>query len=552
MADLSGKPLGQYQLIKPINSGGMATIYTANQPSLDRIVAIKILPDYLIDQPGFLERFATEAHAIAKLDHPHILPIYDYGQADRIPYLVMKHVTGGTLKDLMTGPMDLHQTSVILRQIAEALDFAHKQGIIHRDIKPSNVLMQDSQWVLLADFGLAKIMGDPSQITASGVGVGTPDYMSPEQASGEAVDARSDVYSLGVMLYQMLTGKVPFQADTPLAVMLKHITEPPPSASKSNPKISAEIDHVVQRALAKSPHDRYSNAIELADAFDYALDLNATLPVQSLASAPRPIGQLWPIGVGAIIVVAIAIVLIGNRNQSAAVIPEVSATPQATATIVPTIALPTSAPTSPPITPNTSQLGDQLFDDFSEDLIDTTRWSYDGAYTATLNSPAVNLQNGRLAVNAENAADEYLDGELIGQIDNRAFTLVAARVTLLNATGFSDIGLQVNGIDDRPDSWAYLAMNPTDGTTSAYIGSDTGTEQTYALEIGKGMPAAHELAIGFKDGQLTFYVDGSPRKSVAALHQGESFWLLFDVEPKSDKNGIISGSFDDVRITYAK
>src|SRR5512137_2289755 len=185
MTDLSGRTFGQYQLIEPISSGGMATIYKAYQPGLDRVVAIKVLPEFLLDQPGFLERFRIEAQAIAKLDHPHILPVYDYGEAERTPYLVMKYVPGGTLRDLMAkGAIDPRRAAPLLRQMAEALEHAHQQGVIHRDVKPSNVLLQDGGWVQLMDFGLAKMMTGSSDITASGTGVGTPDYVSPEQAQG--------------------------------------------------------------------------------------------------------------------------------------------------------------------------------------------------------------------------------------------------------------------------------------------------------------------------------------------------------------------------------
>ena len=269
MADLSGKTFGQYQLIEPISSGGMATIYKAYQPALDRVVAIKVLPEYLLAQAGFLERFKIEAQAIAKLDHPHILPVYDYGEAERTPYLVMKYVPGGTLKDLMAqGPLDARQTAQLLRQIAEALDHAHQQGIVHRDVKPSNVLLQDGHWALLMDFGLAKMLTSTSNITASGTGVGTPDYMSPEQAQGLAIDQRTDIYSLGIVLYQMLTGDVPFHAETPMAVMLKQIVETPSLPHLHNPSIRPAVDEVIMKAIAKSPADRYARATDLAGAYE--------------------------------------------------------------------------------------------------------------------------------------------------------------------------------------------------------------------------------------------------------------------------------------------
>ena len=529
MPDLSGQTFGQYQLIESIGAGGMATIYKAYQPALDRTVAVKVLPEFLLNQAGFIDRFKIEAQAIAKLDHPHIVPIYDYGQADQVPYLVMKYVPAGTLKDMMTGPIDPQRAAAIVRQIAEALDHAHQQGVIHRDVKPSNVLMQDGRWVQLTDFGLAKIMTSTSQLTASGTSVGTPDYMSPEQAQGSPVDARSDIYSLGVILYQMLTGDVPFHAETPTGVILKHVLEPPPSPRQLNPNINAATDQVILRALAKSSDERFARATELADALERSLDVNAT-PLTTLR-APSAVRTRLPliIGLGVVAVIALIARVVSPSQQPA--------TPPSPALTAP------STGTSPQAA---ALLGETIFDDFSRPQIDATRWTYTGTYTATLDSDAIAIQNGRLTYQIENTVDEYYDGGVRFKAD-RGFTLVSARVTLLDATGNSDIGIQVNGIDGEPNSWAYLALYPSDASVFAFLGHfGIGTEETFTLLVGTGMPATHELAIGWDGAQLTFYVDGQPRKRVATQTRGQWFQLLFDAEP----NGRLSGSFDDVRITY--
>lgn len=522
MPDLSGRSFGQYELLEPAGSGGMATIYKARQPALDRTVAVKVLPEYLLNQPGFIERFKIEAQAVAKLDHPHILPIYDYGQVDRVPYLVMKYVPDGTLKDLMTGPIDPQQAAAIIRQIAEALDHAHQQGIIHRDVKPSNVLMQGGRWALLMDFGLAKVVASTSQITASGASVGTPDYMSPEQAKGDPVDARSDIYSLGVIAYQVLTGDVPFHAETPTGVMLKHVLEPPPSLRAVNPNIGAVTEQVVLRAMAKSPDDRFQSAFEMADALEHSLDPGATRTTSPTESAtPRGVpGRA--IGVGAVVVVGVLAVLLVSSLPAPST-PSVGVTPRAG-----------------------QQLGATIFDDFSGAQIDATHWAYTGTFTATLGSEAMSIQNGRLVYQLDNPANEYYDGGV--RFDSaQPVKVVSARVTLLDGTGNSDIGLQVNGIDDTQDSWAYLTLAPSDASVYAYLGNRTlGTQDTFTLLAGTGMPATHELAIGWDGTQLTFYVDGQPRKSVATQTRGRWFQLLFDVDPR----GRLSGSFDDVRITY--
>jgi serine/threonine protein kinase len=528
MADLSGKTFGQYQLVEPISSGGMATIYKAYQPGLDRIVAIKVLPEYLLAQAGFLERFKIEAQAIAKLDHPHILPVYDYGEAERTPYLVMKYVPGGTLKDLMEqGPLDARQTAQLLRQIAEALDHAHQQGIVHRDVKPSNVLLQDGKWALLMDFGLAKLLTSTSNITASGTGVGTPDYMSPEQAQGLAIDQRTDIYSLGIVLYQMLTGEVPFHAETPMAVMLKHIVETPALPHLHNPTIRPAVDDVIMKAIAKSPADRYAHATDLAGAYEMALDSGATLPTATTISASTVTPAVerrrkpWPIVAGIAIaliaVIAVVALIIATRSDSA---------------------------------PSTVQLGANLLDDFSGATVNPATWKYRGTFPATFDSPAVAIQNGRVVYVIQNKRDEYLDGGL-QYTATQPLKMIAARVSLVDATdSSSDIGLEVNGLDAEPDSWAYLTMAPTDGTVYAYVGHTRydSAEEVYTLVQGTGMPATHELAIGWDGNQLTFYVDGQARKSLPTKQMGQWARLLFDVGPQAN----ISGSFDDVRITYAE
>ena len=274
-ASLVGRNLGMYQITELLGQGGMATVYKGYREDIDRYVAVKVLPPHPGLDHQFIDRFKLEAKTIARLQHPHILPLYDYGVEDDIIYLVMAYVAGGSLANLMDkGPMPLPEIERILRQVAGALDYAHRQGVVHRDIKPDNILMDKEGNVLLADFGIVKIVagdGDGKTnpaLTQTGGLVGTPSYMAPEQGSGQAnITTRADLYSLGVVIYEMLTGEQPYIADTPMQVVIKHITEPVPNPRSVNQNLSAEMENVIQRILAKKPDDRYASATEFADDF---------------------------------------------------------------------------------------------------------------------------------------------------------------------------------------------------------------------------------------------------------------------------------------------
>jgi serine/threonine protein kinase len=285
-----GQTLGPYRIINQIGKGGMATVYKAYQPSVDRYVAIKVLPSQLAESKEFATRFQQEARIIAKLEHPHILPVFDYGESDGVAYFIMRYLEAGTLKDKMEAgrPLPLNEIDRIFKQLTDALSYAHSHGIVHRDLKPANALI-DSYWnIFLTDFGIAKLLESASpRLTQTDAIMGTPAYISPEQAQAQPVDQRSDIYSLGIILYEMVTGRVPFVADTPLAILFKHVSDPLPLPSLIKPDIPAPIEQVILKALAKDPRDRFSTAAEFAAAWKRALeDKEPARRAPEISSAP--------------------------------------------------------------------------------------------------------------------------------------------------------------------------------------------------------------------------------------------------------------------------
>lgn len=276
MVDLSGKKLGNYQIIERVGRGGMAEVYKGYHPKLDRVVAIKILHGFLAEGEDFLARFEREAKAVASLRHQNIVQIHDFDVQDDQYYMVMEFVDGETLNDKLrklskTGSkMPLDEVESIIKQVAAALEYAHKRGIIHRDIKPSNILIDKHGQVYLTDFGIARI-ASTTQFTTTGALIGTPAYMSPEQCKGVDLTHVSDLYSLGIILYEMLTGKVPYDSETPLSVLQKHITEPVPSLYEYRTDLPSSFEQIISKALAKEPEDRFQSATEISKALSQAI-----------------------------------------------------------------------------------------------------------------------------------------------------------------------------------------------------------------------------------------------------------------------------------------
>lgn len=378
--------IGRYEIKSELGRGGMATVYRGYDPRFEREVAVKVLPRELLHaDPQFRLRFEREAKIIAQLEHPSIVPVYDVGEQDDQPYFVMRFMNGGSLSErITTGLQSVEQAARILGQIAPGLDEAHTKGIVHRDLKPSNILFDRQGVPYISDFGIAKMLEASSgSVTGSGI-IGTPAYMAPEQASGEAVDGRADIYALGIILFEMLTGKQPYEADTPMGIAIKHITEPVPRILAANPKLPAGMDGIIQKAMAKDRNQRFATGVEMVAALQavargestpVAGAVPPTIKATALNAKPDVAAPRKGFSTLAVALPVVAILVlaggffvfgrIGSRAQTQVPVSTSTSTPPATATIestateVPLVVVestltespptPTPAPTIPPV-----------------------------------------------------------------------------------------------------------------------------------------------------------------------------------------------------------
>ncbi len=286
--------IGPYTIIEQVGAGGMATVYKAHQPKLDRHIALKMMHRMFLDDKSFIVRFEREAHIVGQLDHPNIVPIYDYALHDGQPYLVMKYIEGRTLKEHMQDEaLSLDEIRHVMRSVCDALTYAHQKGVLHRDIKPSNIIIDTNGTPYLTDFGLARVAQRGESTISLDTMLGTPHYISPEQAQGESIDARSDVYSTGILLYELVTGRLPFTGESAYAIVHKQIFASPPSPSQLNPDVTPAVEMVLLKALAKEPQARYNTPNELFAAFENALQASGmfTLDASRVHRAKR-LGEL--------------------------------------------------------------------------------------------------------------------------------------------------------------------------------------------------------------------------------------------------------------------
>lgn len=283
------RQIGRYLIKAELKRGGMSTVYLAHDPLFERDVAIKLLPQEMLDKPTLRARFDREARIVASLDHPAIVPVYDFGEKEEQPYIVLRFMVGGSLEDMLhQGPLALPETAHAITRLALALDEVHTKGIVHRDLKPSNILFDQRHEAFISDFGIVRLNTAGARLTSTGDAIGTPAYMSPEQIRGDRMlDGRSDIYALGVILFEMLAGKHPYDTQTPMGVAVKHITAPVPPIHHFQPDLPPEIQAILAKAMAKEPDDRYQTAGEMAEAVQMLLV--QPLPVKvEMGMALRP------------------------------------------------------------------------------------------------------------------------------------------------------------------------------------------------------------------------------------------------------------------------
>lgn len=338
--------IGRYKIKEELGRGEMGTVYRAFDPSFNREVAIKVLPPEMKRNLKTLARFKRELKMIALLEHPAIVPVYDVGEENGQPYYVMRYMSGGSLRRwIRNGKLSIQETADIIERVALGLEYAHRKGIVHRDLRPDNILFDNHNNPYLTDFSLAKLIADTYRTNSGNGLIGTPEYISPEQSQSLPVDHRSDIYGLGVIMYEMLTGEPPYHATDPIGVLVKHVSAPVPEILKVNPDLPAEVDPIIKKAMAKNRNDRYESAVDMARALTKAaFGEERTLPssttLLTMQQPPRSSGRFGLVAVAAVLLLGLASIF-AFRNQ----LPFLS-TPVATSTVVEV-----SVPIVPTVTP---------------------------------------------------------------------------------------------------------------------------------------------------------------------------------------------------------
>ncbi len=509
-----GQTLGAYKIIEKIGAGGMATVYKAYQPSMERYVAIKVLPRDLAEDQEFVLRFKREARIIAKLEHPHILPVFDYGEENGIAYFVMRYLPSGTLRDkLQTSSLTLDDIDHIVTQLADALGYAHKQGVIHRDLKPANILIDEKNNLFLTDFGIAKLIENTAsnRLTEKNSILGTPSYSSPEQVAALEVDQRSDIYSLGIILYEMITGRLPFDADTAIAIALQHIQATVTPPSKIAPNVPPAVEQIILKTLHKSPEGRFASTDEFIAAWKIALknktinpfeadtgEMPASPPKRTFDSQPQrsfsPIRFFFFI-VGLLSAAALVIYLINSPNTLAS--------------LANLLSTPSPAPQetqSPLFTEDTNMI---LQDDFS-----------------TPNGGWGTMNDGNISVQYDNETLRIKilqpDSFILSTPNNTSYENIKVEATVINNNTDPNtmFGLMCHR-QPTAQSFYYLAVTPAeqfiivridDGALGAILTNDG--QWGFSEIIPQNAPT-YQIGAECAGGTLTLFVDGQEITSVS-------------------------------------
>ncbi|HEX9385081.1 MAG TPA: serine/threonine-protein kinase [Anaerolineales bacterium] len=565
----SGQMLGPYRIITQIGKGGMANVYKAYQPSVDRYVAIKVLPSQLAESQEFATRFHQEARIIAKLEHPHILPVFDYGESDGVAYFVMRYLDAGTLRDKMEAkrPLPLNEIDRIFTQLADALSYAHSFGIIHRDLKPANALIDSHGNIFLTDFGIARLLESASpRLTQTDAIMGTPAYISPEQAQGQDVDQRSDIYSLGIILYEMVTGGVPFVADTPLAVLFKHISDPLPLPSLVKPDIPPSIEKVILKALAKDPKDRFSSADEFVAAWKRALEdketirqaqptdsipIKYTVPSTQPQSKPAPVKQTasksgmptgWIVGclAGACLLFSVAgVTVLGANWRNMPFLNPATNTPLPTETVIPIPPTDVPPPSMTSVVNNTAKV--LLEDDFSV--------SRDGWGTLTDSDSSIEYESDALhmLIFTKNFVAWSTPNDQVYQ--NTHMEITAFNNDTDPTTAFGFICAQ------QSKDWSFYYLGVTPAGEYAIIKATDGESDEFLTNNGKWASsdliphkaASYRVGGDCGHGKLTLYVDGKQIASVSDNTYGSGRVGLFIWSGENVSSADVT--FDDFLLT---
>ena len=550
-----GQMLGSYRIINQIGQGGMASVYKAYQPSMDRHVAIKVLPSQLAESKEFVKRFQQEARIIARLEHPHILPVFDYGESDGVAYFVMRYLEAGTLKDRMVArrPLPLNEIDRIFTQLTDALSYAHGHGVVHRDLKPANALVDSQGNLFLTDFGIAKLLESASpRLTQTDAIMGTPAYISPEQAQARTVDQRSDIYSLGIILYEMVTGQVPFEAETPLAIILKHVSDPLPPPSLIKKDISPMLEQVILKALAKDPEDRFETAAEFLAAWKRVLNeerekeitnrvpeaissstSSARMPTPATVTASKSTSSTgWIVGC---LIVACLVLAVGGGGVFLA--SNWGTFNQATATSFPTL---TNVPL-PSETPIPIDFGNVLLeDDFSAE-----DWG-----TLTNSDTSIEYLNNALNMNV--VTKNWFVWSTPDDLD---YENIHVEVTVIvNASDSNTaFGVMCNQQATSDDSYYYFAITPSAQYAIAKADvNQTGSILTNNNEWGTSESitqnaSSYRIGADCGNGTLTLYVDGQRIASVSDVSYTKGGIALFTWSAEEATQTDIS--FDDFLMT---